>query len=202
MLVRDRLQDENLPLPDIPLNEESRAYNLSWGSSGFEDPASFSNLPSRDHAIYLLNGVDFHIGSIYTLYDKHRFMDLFHAFYDSPVEVGTKNKIWYVQLLTLLALAKAVSIQPARGATVLPGSEFFHRAIKMLPDPSYLISDTLTAVETLCAIALYLQCADQRNAAYIYVSHSDLLTEPLCNASKALWICTDAIVSRLVKLNG
>ncbi|KAM0414660.1 hypothetical protein ACHAPT_013504, partial [Fusarium lateritium] len=149
MLVRDHLHDQNLPLPNIPPNEESRAYSLSWGSSGFEDPASFSNLPSRDHAVYLLNGVKFHLGSLYHLYDVRQFMDHFHAFYDSPVETGTKNKIWYIQFLTLLALAKAISIQPSSGATTLPGSEFFLRAIKMLPDPSYLISDALTAVEAL-----------------------------------------------------
>ncbi|RMJ04825.1 hypothetical protein CDV36_014502 [Fusarium kuroshium] len=172
MLVRDHLHDQNLPLPNIPLNEESRAYSLSWGSSGFEDPASFSNLPSRDHAIYLLNSVKFHVGSLYHLYEERQFMDLFHAFYDSPVEAGTKNKIWYIQFLALLALAKAISIQPASGATALPGSEFFLRAIKMLPDPSYLISDALTAVEALCSIALYLQCADQRNAAYIYIGQA------------------------------
>ncbi|KAM6510353.1 hypothetical protein FALCPG4_017969 [Fusarium falciforme] len=172
MLVRDHLHDANLPLPNIPLNEESRAYSLTWGSSGFEDPASFSNLPSRDHAVYLLNGVRFHLGSLYHLYDERQFMDLFHAFYDSPVESGTKNKIWYIQFLTLLALAKAISIQPASGTAALPGSEFFLRAIKMLPDPSYLISDALTAVEALCSIALYLQCADQRNAAYIYIGQA------------------------------
>lgn len=170
MLVRDRLASLHLPLPNIPLNEESRAYSLSWGSCGFEDAATFSNLPSRDHAIYLLNGVKFHIGSLYHLYDERQFMNLFHAFYDSPVEVGRKNKIWYIQFLTILALGKAFSVQPVNGATVLPGSDLFLRAVKMLPDPSYLICDALTAVEALCSIALYLQCADQRNSAYIYVS--------------------------------
>ncbi|KAL7760755.1 hypothetical protein ACKLNR_007290 [Fusarium oxysporum f. sp. zingiberi] len=172
MAVRDSLDGRDLPLPEIPLNEESRVYPLTWGSSGFEDPINFSNLPCKDHAIYLLNGVSFHIGPLYHLYDQASFMELLHEFYTSPTEVGKRRKIWYCQFLTLLALGKAISVQPARNASHLPGSELFLRAMNMLPNPSYLISDCLISVETLCSIALYLQCADQRNSAYVYIGQA------------------------------
>ena len=171
MLIRDHLDDHELQLTDIATNEESRAYPLSWGSAGFDDPANFSNLPSADHALYLINGIRFHVGQLYHLFDERRFMEPFYELYEAPAEVARKNKIWYVQFLTILGLAKALVVQPSSGAATLPGSDLFLRAMSLLPDTSYLFSDALTAVETLCAISLYFQCADLRNSAYVYVRH-------------------------------
>ena len=170
MLIRNHLDDQDLPLADIATNEESRAYALSWSSSGFEDESNFRDLPSIDYAIYLINGIKFHVSQLYHLFDERQFMALFYEFYDAPTEVARKNRIWYVQFLTLLGLAKALIIQPCAGSTILPGTDLFLRAMSLLPDTSYLFSDALTAVETLCAISLYLQCADMRNSAYVYVS--------------------------------
>ncbi|OAQ74575.1 protein phosphatase 2C [Purpureocillium lilacinum] len=157
-----------LPVMDIATNEESRAYPLSWGSSGFDDPANFTDLPSADHALYLINGLKFHVGQLYHLYDESHFMKPFHDFYSAPAEVARENRIWYVQFLTLLGLAKALVVQPSRQGAVLPGTDLFLRAMSLLPDTPYLFSDALTSVETLCAISIYLQCADLRNSAYIH----------------------------------
>jgi hypothetical protein len=169
-LIHDHLDDQEFPLTDIATNEESRAYPLSWNSSGFDDPSNFSDLPSADYALYLMNGVKFHVGQLYHLFDEARFMEPFHDFYNSPADVARENKIWYVQFLAILGLAKALVIQPSRGAAALPGSDLFLRAMSLLPDTPYLFSDALTSVETLCTISLYLQCADLRNSAYVYVS--------------------------------
>ncbi|KAI9041792.1 putative amino-acid permease [Aspergillus affinis] len=168
-LMHSHLDVQEPPLTEITTNEESRAYPLSWGSSGFEDPASFSDLPSADYALYLVNGFKFHVGQLYHLFDESRFMRLLNDFYNFPVEVARNHKIWYVQFLTILGLAKSLVVQPSRGAITLPGSSLFLRAMSLLPDTPYLFSDALTAVETLCAISLYLQCADSRNSAYVYI---------------------------------
>ena len=170
MLIHDHLHGQGLPVMDIATNEESRAYPLSWGSSGFDDPANFTDLPSADHALYLINGLKFHVGQLYHLYDESHFMKPFHDFYSAPAEVARENRIWYVQFLTLLGLAKALVVQPSRQGAVLPGTDLFLRAMSLLPDTPYLFSDALTSVETLCAISIYLQCADLRNSAYIHVS--------------------------------
>ena len=170
MLIRDHLDARELPLTDIATNEESWAYGLNWGSSGFDDPANFSDLPSADYALYLINGVRFHVGQLYHLFDERRFMEPFEDFYEAPSEVAGMEKIWYVQFLTILGLAKTLLVQPSIGATSLPGSDLFLRAMSLLPDTPYLFSDALTAIEILCAISLYLQCADMRNSAYVYVS--------------------------------
>ncbi|VUC29758.1 unnamed protein product [Clonostachys rosea] len=168
MLARHHVDIQDLPSANIATNEESRAYPLSW-SSDFEDPAYFTDLPSADYAMYLLNSLQFHIGQLYHLFDQSQFMKVFHAFYESPAEVARQNRIWYVQLLTLLGLAKALVVQPARDATRLPGTDLFIRAMSLLPDTPYLYSDALTSVETLCAISLFFQCADSRNSAYVYI---------------------------------
>ncbi|BCS30175.1 uncharacterized protein APUU_80478S [Aspergillus puulaauensis] len=168
-LIHDHLDEQEFPLTDIATNEESRAYHLSWGSSRFDNPANFSDLPSADYALYLINGVKFHVGQLYHLFDETRFMELFHDFYNAPADVARVNKIWYVQFLAILGLAKALIVQPSRGATALPGSDLFLRAMSLLPDTPYLFSDALTSVEILCTISLYLQCADLRNSAYVYI---------------------------------
>ncbi|RDH30767.1 fungal-specific transcription factor domain-domain-containing protein [Aspergillus welwitschiae] len=168
-LIHDHLQDQETPLTNIATNEESRAYPLSWGPRSLDDPGNFSDLPSPDHAIYLISGIKFYVGQLYHLFDESKFIEVLHEFYRSPAEVASAYKIWYVQFLTLLGLAKAVVIKPSRGSCVLPGSDLFLRAMSLLPDTPYLFSDALTAVETLCAISLYLQCADMRNSAYIYI---------------------------------
>ncbi|CAI6096117.1 unnamed protein product [Clonostachys chloroleuca] len=169
MLAHKHLDAQDISLTNIATNEESRAYPLSWSSSGFEDPANFTDLPSEDYSMYLLNSLQFHIGQLYHLFDQTEFMKLFYTFYQSPSEVARHNRIWYVQLLTLLGLAKSLIIQPARNATCLPGTDLFIRAMSLLPDTPYLYSDALTSVETLCAISLFLQCADSRNTAYVYI---------------------------------
>lgn len=127
------------------------------------------DLPSIDHALYLLNGVKFHIGQMYHLFDETEFMSHFHDFYRNPAEKAESRRIWFVQFLVLLALGKAVSVAPLKGASSLPGANFFIRAMNLLPDSSYLFRDALTAIEALIAISLYLQLADMRNSAFIHV---------------------------------
>jgi hypothetical protein len=167
MLFRHHLQESDLP--NIAINEESRAYDLSWGSSPFNKTVSFEGLPSLDHATYLIESLKFHVGQLFHLFDEKRFMQRIRDFYADPAQYVKKDRIWYVQFLAVLALGKAVATNPAKGSRTLPGSGLFSRAMSLMPDSSYLFNDALTAIETLCVIALYLQSADMRNSAYIYV---------------------------------
>lgn len=170
MVIRDHLKASDLP--DVCINEESRAYDLDWGKQPFNSAAKFHNLPSIDHATYLIESLKFHVGQIFHLFDEANFIHQVREFYVNPAKYAGENKIWYVQFLAVLALAKAVGTNPAKGSRTLPGSEFFTRAMSLMPDSSYLFNDALTAIEALCIIALYLQSADMRNSAYIYVSLS------------------------------
>ncbi|KAH6895914.1 fungal-specific transcription factor domain-containing protein [Thelonectria olida] len=170
MLFRHHLQESDLP--NIPINEESRAYDLNWASSPFDKPLSFDGLPSPDHAIYLIESLKFHVGQLFHLFDEKRFMQRLRDFYADPAQHVKRDRIWYVQFLAVLALGKAVATNPAKGSRTLPGSALFSRAMSLMPDSSYLFNDALTAIETLCVVALYLQSADMRNSAYIYTSQA------------------------------
>ncbi|KAH7016969.1 hypothetical protein EDB80DRAFT_827286 [Ilyonectria destructans] len=46
MVIRDHLKASDLP--DVCINEESRAYDLDWGKQPFGSAAKFHNLPSID----------------------------------------------------------------------------------------------------------------------------------------------------------
>ncbi|KAK7413857.1 hypothetical protein QQX98_007274 [Neonectria punicea] len=170
MVIRDHLKESDLP--GVAMNEESRAYDLNWGNRPFDDAANFRNLPSIDHATYLIESLKFHVGQLFHLFDEAEFMHRVHEFYLDPDRYAKGNRIWYVQFLAVLALAKAVGTNPAKGSRTLPGSEFFTRAMSLMPDSSYLFNDALTAIEALCIIALYLQSADMRNSAYIYTGQA------------------------------
>ncbi|RDW70299.1 hypothetical protein BP5796_08696 [Coleophoma crateriformis] len=169
-LIRSQL--DSAESPEIQLNEESLAYHLSWGSHVLDNESITSDLPSIDHALYLLNGVKFHVGQMYHLFDENEFMTHFHEFYKSPAEISESRRIWFVHFLALLALGKAVSVAPLKGATSPPGANFFLRAMNLLPDASYLFRDALTAIEALCVISLYLQLADMRNSAFIHIGQA------------------------------
>ncbi|KAH7150352.1 fungal-specific transcription factor domain-containing protein [Dactylonectria estremocensis] len=170
MVIRDHLKAPGLP--GVAINEESRAYDLDWGSQPFDKAANFQKLPSIDHAIYLMESLKFHVGQLFHLFDEKIFIRQIGEFYVDPAQYAGKNRIWYVQFLVVLALAKAVGTSPVKGSKTLPGSELFTRAMSLMPDSSYLFNDALTAIEALCIIALYLQSADMRNSAYIYIGQA------------------------------
>ncbi|KAK7424517.1 hypothetical protein QQX98_000482 [Neonectria punicea] len=125
MMIRNHLDEP--PLPEYVINEESRAYNLTWSPSGFDETASFTNLPSVDYAKYLLSGVRFHLGQLYHLYDEDEFMRHFDQFYQLPtdrrLEEARENKTWYIQFLVLLALGKAIMSPPMKDSNKLPDSQ-------------------------------------------------------------------------------
>lgn len=171
MVICDHLHKLDVPgVPQVPIHQESRAYRLSWTTGRVHQQADLSGLPALDHAIYLVNSVKFHVGHLFHLFDEKEFMSCLHSFYQDPTELPKTCKIWYIQFLCLIALGKALVVAPMKGSSMLPGSDLFVRAMTLLPDPSYLFTDSLTATETLCIISLYLQAADMRNSAYIYVS--------------------------------
>lgn len=154
--------------PVVPLNEQGSIYNLNWDIVTPTD-LGLHSLPSVDYAVYLINAVNFHIGQTFHIFNTDLFMQQVHRFYDNRAHVtGEVDRLWYVQFLLALAFGKALVIHDKVDQSP-PGSEFFVKAMSLLPDFPYLYRDSLLAVEILCSISLYLQSIDQRNMAYIYV---------------------------------
>lgn len=148
------------------------AYKFSWKRVGLEDKPDLSRLPSLDFAIYLTNTVKFHLGGIFRLFDEDEFLQHLHEFYaEAPEKVGS-SRLWYTQYLLVLAFGKGFLNGPKTPGS-LSGSEFFTRAMSILPDIPDLHEEPVLAVEVLNLIALYFYCLDMRQTAYSYVSIAD-----------------------------
>jgi proline utilization trans-activator len=91
-----------------------------------------------------------------------------HTFYDNPTENARQLKMWFIQFLLVLAFGKAF-LQPAMTSGIPPGSEYFLRAMNMIPDTERLYREPVPAIEVLCMVSLYLQSVDMRCSAYGYV---------------------------------
>lgn len=156
--------------PEVPLNTDGNAYQMEWPSTKAPQQVSVDALPTLDYAIYLTNTVKFHIGQIYHLFDEQTFMQGLHEFFRNGFDVSSpRNRLWYIQFLVIMAFGKAFLAKNRRGTTP-PGSDYFLRAMELLPDAHGLYADPILSVEICCSIALYLQSIDHRNSAYIYVS--------------------------------
>lgn len=158
--------------PEVPLYVDGSAYQFNWPTTG-DAPMTKRELPSIDHAIYLMNTVKFHIAPLYHLYDETLFTDGLNEFYNGNTGAPNSN-LWYIQYLIIIAFGKAFLLQKPAGCSP-PGSVFFAQAMQLLPDVNRLYGDPFLSIEILCGISLYLQCIDQRNSAYVYVRNSMLI---------------------------
>ena len=154
--------------PEAPLYVDGNAYDFDWSLTGNE-ALTKQELPSFDHALYLMNTVKFHVAQLYHLFDETVFIKHLHQFYDPSPPDTRDSGLWYIQYLLVIAFGKTFLAQRTPGDPP-PGTIFFARAMKLLPDIKGLYEDTLMSIEILCGISLYLQCIDHRNSAYVYVS--------------------------------
>lgn len=147
-------------------------FNLSWSDSNSTTTDANPTLPSRNHAIYLVRSVQFHVGEVYHLFDEDSFMVGLHEYYDSPIDDESQRpSLWYVHFLLIMAFGKAfVTATVNKSDRTPPGVEHFTQAMRLLPDVTQLWKDPFTAAEVFCCAALYLQCMDLRYAAYLTVS--------------------------------
>jgi len=141
----------------IPLNAGRSAYNLDLAQAEAETSSDLDALPSLDYTLYLINTVRSHLGQLFHLFD--------------PVEKAKSARLWLVQFKLVLAFGKAFLAQSST-AGVPPGFEHFSNAMASLPDIMSLNQSKypLESIEIFCLVALYLQSADHRNAAYVYAS--------------------------------
>lgn len=128
------------------------------------------NLPSFEEAYDLLETVLNSLEKLQHLFEPRSFCDRLSAAYDELGEpILDVNDLWYVQFLMAIALGKLLrGKQDLEG--MLPGTDFYLEADKRLPGPAILRRQGALAIEILGMMAFFLQCADLRHDAYIYVS--------------------------------
>ncbi|KAG9769159.1 hypothetical protein KCU88_g6965, partial [Aureobasidium melanogenum] len=146
---------------------DGTAYMAEWDRLTLSAETSEPTLPSRDHSLYLINTVKFHLGHLFHLFDEETFMFNFHRFYQNPHGTVHGPGLWYIQYLLILAFGKAFVVHKTKQTP--PGAEFFAHAEKRLPEMTNLCRDPMNATEILCCIALYFQALDFRSSAYNFV---------------------------------
>lgn len=155
-------------VPTTALLFDGAAYDLNWNDRRTAADLDTPSLPTLDYAIYLINAVKFHCGQMFHLFDEASFMDSLYDFYSDPTHRIAEADLWYIHFLIILAFGKAFTTQRNQGKKP-PGSDFFVKAVQLLPNTIVLERRPLISTEIICCISLYLQCLDYRDAAHIYV---------------------------------
>lgn len=168
--------------PDsAPSLVEKEVYPLRWDSCASNERPDISGLPSLDYALYLFDTVKFHLGQNYRFFDEELFTKNIQEFYHGdPVKMATENRLWFVQYLLVLSFGTAFLSRTKSDDP--PGSNFFVRAMSLMPNHASLWKDSMLAIEVLAMAGLYLYSIDQRESAYIYVSRG---------VSLRRWCCTN-----------
>lgn len=151
---------------------DGNVYDMKWDGSrrdSLEDNYDISNLPTPDFAGYLINSVKFHCGQLLYLFDESNFMSKFVSFQQSPEKEARSSPLWFCHYLLLLAFGKSFVVQSAK-STRPAGSDHFIQAMKCMPDFSFFEGDPIEKTQVLCCAALFLQCLNNRTAAYRMVS--------------------------------
>lgn len=153
-------------LPTEALIFEGTAYDLSKESRTDLIP-EHPIIPSLDHALYLINMVNFRCGQLYHLFDERDFMRSLHDYYSE--DSRSKETLWYIHFLLILAFRKSF-LQTRSQERKPAGVNYFAKAMQLLPDHNRLYSSPLVSTEILCCIAIFYQSLDCRSPAYNYVT--------------------------------
>jgi hypothetical protein len=158
----------NEALPTEALIFEGTAYDLSDESRTDLIPEQ-PIIPSLDHALYLINMVNFRCGQLYHLFDEGDFMRSLHDYYSN--DRRPRDSLWYIHFLLILAFGKSF-LQTRSQERKPPGIKYFAKAMQLLPDHNRLYSSPLVSTEILCCIAIFYQSLDCRSPAHNYVRFS------------------------------
>ncbi|KAG7106334.1 putative transcriptional regulatory protein C3C7.04 like [Verticillium longisporum] len=163
----------NSPAPPQALIFDGGVYEIDWGrlKMGSDDPNLLPELPTLDHAIFLINTVQFNCCQLFHLFDTAEFMESCHKFYANPTPDIASAGLWYIHFCLVIALGKA--FQSRRHGSDLPfGQEFLLSVFRQFPNTGALIQQPLLSVEILCCAALCLQCIDHRHYAHSMIGEA------------------------------
>ncbi|GES58218.1 C6 transcription factor [Aspergillus terreus] len=169
-IIQSRLNPSNTK--PIPLAVDGDAYQLHWRQASSEELPDISGLPSLEHALYMLNTVQFHFGHLYRLFDEDEFLRNLHEFYDNAAAKVQSNRLWYVQFLMILAFGEAFLAPVRKAANTSSWTKYFSRAMSLLPDVTGLWQEPILSIEVLALIGLYFHSVDMRDTAYVYIGHA------------------------------
>jgi proline utilization trans-activator len=145
------------------------AYGIEVPSLRQHNTSFVSNWPTEDEAQNLLDIVLSSVGRIQHLFDPRTFADQLALRYtEDRLQIG-ESDLWHVEMLMVFAVGKLL-----RGNldddTQLPGENFFKEAMNNLPNLTHVYAAGTLGVEVMSLVAFYLQNADLKEFAHMYVS--------------------------------
>lgn len=153
---------------DVNFSLDGDAYEVSWERLGPRDQPDLTGLPAIERATYLMHTVSFYLCGLFKLFDEEEFLRCMREFYASPVEVTNSHRLWLTQYLLMMAFGTGL-LKSDTFSAELAGSEFFVRAMSVLPETHLLHEEPVLGAEVLTMIALFFHCLDMRQTAYSYV---------------------------------
>lgn len=150
------------PLPNEGLLFDEAVYDLEWNGNRLcpsDQIFEISDLPTQDHAIFLINSVKFHCGRLFYLFDEDIFMQKFASFHEDPHGFAQQDTLWYVHYLLILAFGRVFLARTKRSQQPV-GIEMFVQTMKLMPDFTYYNADPIEEIQVLCCVALWLQVSD------------------------------------------
>lgn len=132
--------------------------------------ASYTQIwPTEEEAELLLHTVLTSIGSLQHLFDPRSVSD--HLSLDCmghEPHVDPSN-LWHVELLLVFAVGELLLGRLGDDAS-FPGEKYFMEAMHNMPGISHLNASGTRGIEIMGLLTFYLQCADRKDDAYVYVS--------------------------------
>lgn len=117
----------------------------------------------------MLNIVVLNVGISQHLFDVRTFSDRLSCLFDEHGLDGSVPELWYAECLLVFAIGRL--LQPKwDDMSKPPGDEFFQEALKRIPNLTSLRTQGVLGIELMGLTALYLQIADRKEDAYLYVS--------------------------------
>ncbi|KAF6809169.1 fungal specific transcription factor domain-containing protein [Colletotrichum plurivorum] len=136
-------------------------------------PPSAPLLPSEEEARRLFESMSFFIGYTQHHVDTREFSDRLAFFYANLHEDQTQKKTpWYLEMLLVFAVGKLFSGSfDGDGETEgIPGWDTFRHVEGRMPSLSGLYEMGALGVEVQALAAVYLQNANRKEEAYLYIS--------------------------------
>lgn len=126
--------------------------------------------PTEEEANTLLELTVLHVGISQQLFDVRAFSDNLSRLYHDPSAEQALSSMWFTEALLVMAIGRLL-LAKSDGSSSIPGDSFYNMALRRLPRLGESKKHGLIGVETIALTALYLQIADRKDEAYLYVRY-------------------------------
>lgn len=155
--------------PKLKLSKSpDNAYGLVIPLFPQSDVLYVRRWPTDEESQILLDTVINSVGRVQHLFDPRSFSDRLTMEYTQSKFRANSQDLWYIQVLMVFAVGELLS-GTVNEEMRFPGEQFFLEAMNSLSSLCHIHAAGTQGIEVMGLIAFYLQCADRKDDAYIYV---------------------------------